>query len=137
MCPGEDWRSARLQGSSPQHILQPMDFAVQLAKCMVDNDARMPRCPYRPSLIFPALPRLFHPSPFIFSPLPHWHSVDTPETVQPMSSVCASGSRCLASCPCCMLGFQTRRSRVWWAWSKASLCPIWALPPPLPQRRYN
>ncbi|XP_075873846.1 intermembrane lipid transfer protein VPS13C isoform X3 [Nelusetta ayraudi] len=40
---GEDWRSARLQGSSPQHILQPMDFAVQLAKCMVDNDARMPR----------------------------------------------------------------------------------------------
>lgn len=22
-----------------------MDFAVQLAKCMVDNDARMPRCP--------------------------------------------------------------------------------------------
>lgn len=42
-CTAEGWRSARLQGSSPQHILQPMDFAIQLAKCMVDNDTRMPR----------------------------------------------------------------------------------------------
>ncbi|XP_059213226.1 intermembrane lipid transfer protein VPS13C isoform X2 [Centropristis striata] len=40
---GEAWKSARLQGSSVQHILQPMDFTVQLANCMVDKDARMPR----------------------------------------------------------------------------------------------
>ncbi|XP_071346078.1 intermembrane lipid transfer protein VPS13C isoform X2 [Trachinotus anak] len=40
---GEDWKSARLQGSSVQHILQPMDFTVHLAKCMVEKDARMPR----------------------------------------------------------------------------------------------
>ncbi|XP_051234052.1 intermembrane lipid transfer protein VPS13C isoform X4 [Dicentrarchus labrax] len=40
---GEAWKSARLQGSSVQHILQPMDFTVQLAKCMVDKDVRMPR----------------------------------------------------------------------------------------------
>ncbi|KAM9366322.1 intermembrane lipid transfer protein VPS13C [Symphorus nematophorus] len=40
---GEAWKAARLQPSSVQHILQPMDFTVQLAKCMVDNDARMPR----------------------------------------------------------------------------------------------
>ncbi|KAM6950364.1 intermembrane lipid transfer protein VPS13C [Lycodopsis pacificus] len=40
---GEAWKSARLQGSSVQHILQPMDFTVQLAKCMVEKDARMPR----------------------------------------------------------------------------------------------
>nr|XP_046254686.1 vacuolar protein sorting-associated protein 13C isoform X2 [Scatophagus argus] len=40
---GEAWKSARLQGSSFQHILQPMDFTVQLAKCMVEKDARMPR----------------------------------------------------------------------------------------------
>uniref|UniRef100_A0A3B4TYL0 Vacuolar protein sorting 13 homolog C n=1 Tax=Seriola dumerili TaxID=41447 RepID=A0A3B4TYL0_SERDU len=38
----EDWVSARLQGSSVQHILQPMDFTVHLAKCMVEKDARMP-----------------------------------------------------------------------------------------------
>ncbi|XP_040904460.1 vacuolar protein sorting-associated protein 13C isoform X1 [Toxotes jaculatrix] len=40
---GEDWKSARLQGSSVQHILHPMDFTVHLAKCMVEKDARMPR----------------------------------------------------------------------------------------------
>ncbi|XP_053190317.1 intermembrane lipid transfer protein VPS13C [Scomber japonicus] len=40
---GESWRAARLQASSVQHILQPMDFTVQLAKCMVEKDARMPR----------------------------------------------------------------------------------------------
>ncbi|XP_035855716.1 vacuolar protein sorting-associated protein 13C isoform X4 [Sander lucioperca] len=40
---GEGWKSARLQGLSVQHILQPMDFTVQLAKCMVEKDARMPR----------------------------------------------------------------------------------------------
>ncbi|KAI4872968.1 hypothetical protein NFI96_023652 [Prochilodus magdalenae] len=40
---GEAWKSARMQGSSIQHILQPMDFNLQLAKCMVDKDARMPR----------------------------------------------------------------------------------------------
>uniref|UniRef100_A0A8C3A3N4 Vacuolar protein sorting 13 homolog C n=1 Tax=Cyclopterus lumpus TaxID=8103 RepID=A0A8C3A3N4_CYCLU len=40
---GEAWKSARLQASSVQHILQPMDFTLQLAKCMVEKDARMPR----------------------------------------------------------------------------------------------
>ncbi|XP_067454112.1 intermembrane lipid transfer protein VPS13C isoform X1 [Thunnus thynnus] len=40
---GEAWKAARLQASSVQHILQPMDFTVQLAKCMVEKDARMPR----------------------------------------------------------------------------------------------
>uniref|UniRef100_A0A673BYS9 Vacuolar protein sorting 13 homolog C n=1 Tax=Sphaeramia orbicularis TaxID=375764 RepID=A0A673BYS9_9TELE len=40
---GGAWKAARLQGSSVQHILQPMDFTVQLAKCMVEKDARMPR----------------------------------------------------------------------------------------------
>ncbi|CAB1424168.1 unnamed protein product [Pleuronectes platessa] len=40
---GEVWKSARLQGSSLQHILQPMDFTLHLAKCMVAKDARMPR----------------------------------------------------------------------------------------------
>ncbi|XP_060923539.1 intermembrane lipid transfer protein VPS13C isoform X2 [Limanda limanda] len=40
---GELWKSARLQGSSLQHILQPMDFTLHLAKCMVAKDARMPR----------------------------------------------------------------------------------------------
>ncbi|XP_018619206.2 vacuolar protein sorting-associated protein 13C isoform X1 [Scleropages formosus] len=40
---GEVWKSARLQGSSKQHILHPMDFKLQLAKSMVDKDARMPR----------------------------------------------------------------------------------------------
>uniref|UniRef100_UPI003AAD81DF intermembrane lipid transfer protein VPS13C n=1 Tax=Centroberyx gerrardi TaxID=166262 RepID=UPI003AAD81DF len=40
---GEAWKTARLQGSSVQHILQPMDFTIQLAKCMVEKDARMAR----------------------------------------------------------------------------------------------
>ncbi|XP_034470795.1 vacuolar protein sorting-associated protein 13C isoform X1 [Hippoglossus hippoglossus] len=40
---GEVWKSARLQGSSLQHILQPMDFTLHLAKCLVAKDARMPR----------------------------------------------------------------------------------------------
>ncbi|KAG7483053.1 hypothetical protein JOB18_037841 [Solea senegalensis] len=40
---GETWKSARLQASSVQHILQPMDFTVHLAKCMVDKDTRMSR----------------------------------------------------------------------------------------------
>uniref|UniRef100_A0A1A7WXB8 Vacuolar protein sorting 13 homolog C n=1 Tax=Iconisemion striatum TaxID=60296 RepID=A0A1A7WXB8_9TELE len=40
---GEAWKSARLQSSSVQHILQPMDFTLHLAKCMVDKDVRMPR----------------------------------------------------------------------------------------------
>uniref|UniRef100_A0A3Q2G8Y9 Vacuolar protein sorting 13 homolog C n=1 Tax=Cyprinodon variegatus TaxID=28743 RepID=A0A3Q2G8Y9_CYPVA len=37
------WKSARLQSSSVQHILQPMDLTLHLAKCMVEKDARMPR----------------------------------------------------------------------------------------------
>ncbi|XP_026072516.1 vacuolar protein sorting-associated protein 13C-like isoform X6 [Carassius auratus] len=40
---GEEWENARLKGISHQHILQPMDFTLQLAKCMVDKDSRMPR----------------------------------------------------------------------------------------------
>uniref|UniRef100_A0A671MWF0 Vacuolar protein sorting-associated protein 13C-like n=1 Tax=Sinocyclocheilus anshuiensis TaxID=1608454 RepID=A0A671MWF0_9TELE len=40
---GEKWENARLKGVSHQHILQPMDFTLQLAKCMVDKDSRMPR----------------------------------------------------------------------------------------------
>ncbi|XP_049329631.1 intermembrane lipid transfer protein VPS13C isoform X3 [Astyanax mexicanus] len=40
---GEVWKSARTQGSSIQHILQPMDFTLQLAKSMVEKDSRMPR----------------------------------------------------------------------------------------------
>ncbi|XP_052360766.1 intermembrane lipid transfer protein VPS13C-like, partial [Oncorhynchus keta] len=40
---GEEWKTARQRGSSVQHILQPMDFSLQLAKCMVEKDTRMPR----------------------------------------------------------------------------------------------
>ncbi|XP_064872385.1 intermembrane lipid transfer protein VPS13C-like [Oncorhynchus nerka] len=40
---GEEWKTARQRGSSIQHILQPMDFSLQLAKCMVEKDTRMPR----------------------------------------------------------------------------------------------
>ncbi|MED6232098.1 hypothetical protein ATANTOWER_021188, partial [Ataeniobius toweri] len=40
---GETWKTARLQSSSVQHILQPMDLTLHLAKCMVEKDARMPR----------------------------------------------------------------------------------------------
>ncbi|KAM9409075.1 intermembrane lipid transfer protein VPS13C isoform 2-T2 [Pholidichthys leucotaenia] len=40
---GESWKKARLQVSSVQHILQPMDVTLRLAKCMVDKDSRMPR----------------------------------------------------------------------------------------------
>uniref|UniRef100_A0A6Q2WPX1 Vacuolar protein sorting 13 homolog C n=1 Tax=Esox lucius TaxID=8010 RepID=A0A6Q2WPX1_ESOLU len=40
---GEAWKAARQHGSSIQHILQPMDFNLQLAKCMVEKDARMAR----------------------------------------------------------------------------------------------
>ncbi|XP_030582249.1 vacuolar protein sorting-associated protein 13C isoform X2 [Archocentrus centrarchus] len=40
---GEAWKVARQQGSSFQHILQPMDVTLSLAKCMVEKDARMPR----------------------------------------------------------------------------------------------
>ncbi|XP_055010645.1 LOW QUALITY PROTEIN: intermembrane lipid transfer protein VPS13C [Boleophthalmus pectinirostris] len=40
---GDAWRAARQQSSSVQHVLRPMDFNLQLAKSMVDNDARMPK----------------------------------------------------------------------------------------------
>ncbi|XP_014875628.1 vacuolar protein sorting-associated protein 13C-like isoform X2 [Poecilia latipinna] len=40
---GEAWKTARLQSSSAQHILQPMDLTLHLAKCMVEKDVRMPR----------------------------------------------------------------------------------------------
>ncbi|XP_069723155.1 intermembrane lipid transfer protein VPS13C isoform X2 [Phaenicophaeus curvirostris] len=38
---GEDWKKARFQHPSTLHILQPMDIHVQLAKSMVERDARM------------------------------------------------------------------------------------------------
>ncbi|KFO74137.1 Vacuolar protein sorting-associated protein 13C, partial [Cuculus canorus] len=38
---GEDWKKARFQHPSTLHILQPMDFHVQLAKSMVERDTRM------------------------------------------------------------------------------------------------
>ncbi|GAA6110095.1 vacuolar protein sorting-associated protein 13C isoform X2 [Tachysurus ichikawai] len=40
---GDLWKSARMQGSSQLHILQRMDFTLELAKCMVEKDIRMPR----------------------------------------------------------------------------------------------
>lgn len=40
---GVAWKTSRLQSSSVQHILQPMDISLQLDKCMVEKDARMPR----------------------------------------------------------------------------------------------
>lgn len=40
---GEKWKNARVKGFTHQHILQPMDVTLQLAKCMVDKDSRMPR----------------------------------------------------------------------------------------------
>ncbi|XP_023807842.1 vacuolar protein sorting-associated protein 13C isoform X3 [Oryzias latipes] len=39
---GVAWKTSRLQSSSVQHILQPMDISLQLDKCMVEKDARMP-----------------------------------------------------------------------------------------------
>ncbi|KAF6721023.1 Vacuolar protein sorting-associated protein 13C [Oryzias melastigma] len=39
---GVAWKSARLQSSSVQHILHPMDISLQLDKCMVEKDVRMP-----------------------------------------------------------------------------------------------
>ncbi|OXB82051.1 UNVERIFIED_CONTAM: hypothetical protein H355_004134 [Colinus virginianus] len=38
---GEDWKKARFQRSSTLHMLQPMDIHIQLAKSMVEKDARM------------------------------------------------------------------------------------------------
>ncbi|XP_066448424.1 intermembrane lipid transfer protein VPS13C isoform X2 [Eleutherodactylus coqui] len=40
--PGEDWKTARGMNSS-LHILQPLDFEVELSKAMVERDSRMPR----------------------------------------------------------------------------------------------
>ncbi|KAG8440222.1 hypothetical protein GDO86_006127 [Hymenochirus boettgeri] len=40
---GENWKKARLQGSSSLHILQPLDIEVQLGKSMIEKDSRMPR----------------------------------------------------------------------------------------------
>ncbi|XP_008400932.1 vacuolar protein sorting-associated protein 13C isoform X3 [Poecilia reticulata] len=40
---GEAWKMARLQSSSAQHVLRPMDLTLHLAKCMVEKDVRMPR----------------------------------------------------------------------------------------------
>ncbi|XP_067829405.1 intermembrane lipid transfer protein VPS13C isoform X2 [Heptranchias perlo] len=41
--PGQDWKSARKQCSSPQHILQPMDVKVQVSRAIVEKDTRMPK----------------------------------------------------------------------------------------------
>ncbi|XP_077774951.1 intermembrane lipid transfer protein VPS13C isoform X2 [Podarcis muralis] len=38
---GEDWKKARVEHPSPLHILHPMDIHIQLAKSMVEKDARM------------------------------------------------------------------------------------------------
>uniref|UniRef100_A0A4W3HUG4 Vacuolar protein sorting 13 homolog C n=1 Tax=Callorhinchus milii TaxID=7868 RepID=A0A4W3HUG4_CALMI len=38
-----DWKSARIQHSSSQHILQPMNVEVEIAKAMVEKDTRMPK----------------------------------------------------------------------------------------------
>uniref|UniRef100_A0A670KG22 Vacuolar protein sorting 13 homolog C n=1 Tax=Podarcis muralis TaxID=64176 RepID=A0A670KG22_PODMU len=38
---GEDWKKARVEHPSPLHILRPMDIHIQLAKSMVEKDARM------------------------------------------------------------------------------------------------
>ncbi|XP_043958536.1 vacuolar protein sorting-associated protein 13C isoform X2 [Gambusia affinis] len=40
---GEAWKTARLQSSSAQHVLRPVDLTLHLAKCMVEKDVRMPR----------------------------------------------------------------------------------------------
>ncbi|XP_070537095.1 intermembrane lipid transfer protein VPS13A-like isoform X2 [Ptychodera flava] len=40
--PGEDWMSARSEPKSSLHILEPTAINVQLQKCMVPNDVRMP-----------------------------------------------------------------------------------------------
>ncbi|XP_067871286.1 intermembrane lipid transfer protein VPS13C [Heterodontus francisci] len=40
---GQDWKSARKECSSSQHILQPMDVKVQLSRAIVEKDARMPK----------------------------------------------------------------------------------------------
>ncbi|XP_054974528.1 intermembrane lipid transfer protein VPS13C isoform X2 [Sorex araneus] len=39
----EDWKKCRFQHPSTMHILQPMDIHVELAKAMVEKDARMAR----------------------------------------------------------------------------------------------
>ncbi|XP_065940396.1 intermembrane lipid transfer protein VPS13A isoform X3 [Magallana gigas] len=39
--PGEDWNSARLAGTSPQHVLLPISINLLLQKSMFDNDRRL------------------------------------------------------------------------------------------------
>ncbi|XP_048376854.1 intermembrane lipid transfer protein VPS13C isoform X4 [Stegostoma tigrinum] len=41
--PDQDWKSARKQCSSLQHILQPMDVRVQLSRAVVEKDTRIPK----------------------------------------------------------------------------------------------
>ncbi|XP_078286094.1 intermembrane lipid transfer protein VPS13C isoform X3 [Rhinoraja longicauda] len=41
--PGQDWKSARKQVSSSQHILQPLDVKVQLSRAIVEKDSRIPK----------------------------------------------------------------------------------------------
>lgn len=38
---GEDWNSARLAGTSPQHVLLPISINLLLQKSMFDNDRRL------------------------------------------------------------------------------------------------
>ncbi|XP_043932244.1 vacuolar protein sorting-associated protein 13C [Protopterus annectens] len=38
---GEDWKAVRLQQVSSQHVLQPVDIKLHVAKSMVEKDARM------------------------------------------------------------------------------------------------
>ncbi|XP_077476237.1 intermembrane lipid transfer protein VPS13C isoform X2 [Stigmatopora argus] len=39
----DEWKASRLRDSSRQHILRPLDLTLHLSKCVVDDDARMPR----------------------------------------------------------------------------------------------
>ncbi|XP_062927043.1 intermembrane lipid transfer protein VPS13C isoform X1 [Mobula hypostoma] len=41
--PGQDWKSARKQYSSSQHILQPLDVKMQLSRAIVEKDSRIPK----------------------------------------------------------------------------------------------
>ncbi|XP_048449432.1 vacuolar protein sorting-associated protein 13A [Rhincodon typus] len=41
--PHEDWKTARKEKKSSQHILQPMDLKLELCRAMVVSDPRMPK----------------------------------------------------------------------------------------------
>ncbi|XP_077862759.1 intermembrane lipid transfer protein VPS13A-like [Saccoglossus kowalevskii] len=41
--PGEDWKAAILEPKSALHVLQPTELSVELHKCMLTNDTRVPQ----------------------------------------------------------------------------------------------